>query len=45
MDLRDLFGIEHPIIQAPMAGAQNHLLAAAVCASHAVGQGRATVRR
>lgn len=31
MDLRDLFGIEHPIIQAPMAGAQNHLLAAAVC--------------
>ena len=22
MDLRDLFGIEHPIIQAPMAGAQ-----------------------
>ena len=30
MDLRDLFGIEHPIIQAPMAGAQNHLLAAAL---------------
>src|SRR3546814_19027935 len=37
MDLRDLFGIEHPIIQAPMAGAQNHLLAAAVCEAGGLG--------
>ncbi len=37
MDLRDLFGIEYPIIQAPMAGAQNHLLAAAVCAAGGLG--------
>ena len=28
--LIDLFGIEHPIIQAPMAGASNAVLAAAV---------------
>ena len=37
MDLRDLFGIEHPIIRAPMAGAQNHLLAAAVCEAGGLG--------
>ncbi len=37
MDLRDLFGIEYPIIQAPMAGAQNHLLAAAVCETGGLG--------
>ncbi|HAO73564.1 MAG TPA: 2-nitropropane dioxygenase, partial [Pseudomonas sp.] len=37
MDLRDLFSIEHPIIQAPMAGAQNHLLAAAVCEAGGLG--------
>ncbi|MCW3147389.1 nitronate monooxygenase [Stutzerimonas stutzeri] len=37
MDLRDLLGIEHPIIQAPMAGAQNHLLAAAVCQAGGLG--------
>lgn len=30
MDIRDLFGIQLPIIQAPMAGSQNHQLAAAV---------------
>lgn len=37
MDLRDLLGIQHPIIQAPMAGAQNHLLAAAVCQAGGLG--------
>ena len=37
MSLRDLFGIDHPIIQAPMAGAQNHLLAAAVCEAGGLG--------
>jgi nitronate monooxygenase len=30
MDIRDLFGIEHPIIQAPMAGVQAGALAIAV---------------
>ena len=29
--LLDLFGIEHPIVQAPMAGAQGSALAIAVC--------------
>ncbi|MBK3866124.1 2-nitropropane dioxygenase [Pseudomonas stutzeri] len=37
MDLRDLFGIELPIIQAPMAGVQDHLLAAAVCEAGGLG--------
>ena len=37
MDLRELLGIEFPIIQAPMAGAQNHLLAAAVCDAGGLG--------
>ncbi len=37
MDLRDLLAIEHPLIQAPMAGAQNHLLAAAVCGAGGLG--------
>ena len=37
MDLRDLLGTELPIIQAPMAGAQNHELAAAVCAAGGLG--------
>ena len=37
MDLRDLLTIEHPLIQAPMAGAQNHLLAAAVCGAGGLG--------
>lgn len=37
MDLRDLLGTELPIIQAPMAGAQNHLLAAAVCEAGGLG--------
>jgi nitronate monooxygenase len=29
--LLDLFGIEHPIVQAPMAGSQGSALAIAVC--------------
>lgn len=37
MDLRDLLGTERPIIQAPMAGAQNHVLAAAVCEAGGLG--------
>ncbi|MCF7201074.1 NAD(P)H-dependent flavin oxidoreductase [Pseudomonas oligotrophica] len=37
MNLRDLLGIQLPIIQAPMAGAQNHLLAAAVCEAGGLG--------
>jgi len=37
MDLRNLLGTELPIIQAPMAGAQNHLLAAAVCEAGGLG--------
>ena len=37
MDLRDLLGTELPLIQAPMAGAQNHLLAAAVCEAGGLG--------
>jgi len=37
MDLRDLLGIELPIIQAPMAGAQNHALAAAACEAGGLG--------
>ena len=37
MDLRDLLGTELTIIQAPMAGAQNHLLAAAVCEAGGLG--------
>lgn len=37
MDLRDLLGTELHIIQAPMAGAQNHELAAAVCAAGGLG--------
>ncbi|MEZ5591938.1 MAG: nitronate monooxygenase [Gammaproteobacteria bacterium] len=35
--LLDLFGIEHPIIQAPMAGSTNPELVAAVSASGALG--------
>jgi nitronate monooxygenase len=35
--LIDLFGIEHPIIQAPMAGASNAVLAAAVSNAGALG--------
>jgi nitronate monooxygenase len=37
MDLRDLFGISHPIIQAPMAGAQGSALAIAVSNAGALG--------
>ena len=37
MDLCDLLGTELPTIQAPMAGAQNHELAAAVCAAGGLG--------
>ena len=37
MDLRELLGTELPVIQAPMAGAQNHLLAAAVCDAGGLG--------
>ena len=35
--LIDLLGIEHPIIQAPMAGASNAVLAAAVSNAGALG--------
>ena len=31
MLVNDLFGSPLPLIQAPMAGSQNHRLAAAVC--------------
>lgn len=37
MELRNLLGTELPLIQAPMAGAQNHLLAAAVCEAGGLG--------
>ncbi|AHL77090.1 2-nitropropane dioxygenase [Stutzerimonas stutzeri] len=37
MDIRDLFGIRLPIIQAPMAGSQNHQLAAAVSMAGGLG--------
>ncbi|MCQ4325380.1 2-nitropropane dioxygenase [Stutzerimonas stutzeri] len=37
MSLKSLLGIELPIIQAPMAGAQNHTLAAAVCEAGGLG--------
>lgn len=37
MDIRDLFGIRLPIIQAPMAGSQNHQLAAAVSEAGGLG--------
>ncbi|MGE4405034.1 NAD(P)H-dependent flavin oxidoreductase [Pseudomonas sp.] len=37
MSLKSLLGIELPIIQAPMAGAQNHALATAVCAAGGLG--------
>ena len=37
MTLQDLFGCPLPIIQAPMAGAQDHRLAAAVCAAGGLG--------
>ncbi|QGZ28709.1 NAD(P)H-dependent flavin oxidoreductase [Stutzerimonas stutzeri] len=37
MDIRDLFGIRLPIIQAPMAGTQNHQLAAAVSMAGGLG--------
>lgn len=37
MDIRDLFDISLPIIQAPMAGAQNHQLAAAVSTAGGLG--------
>jgi len=35
--LLDLFGIEHPIVQAPMAGAQGSALAIAVCEAGGLG--------
>lgn len=37
MDIRDLFPITLPVIQAPMAGSQNHQLAAAVSAAGGLG--------
>lgn len=37
MSLQDLFGIELPIVQAPMAGVQDHALAVAVCNAGALG--------
>ncbi|CAE6948301.1 Nitronate monooxygenase [Pseudomonas marincola] len=37
MSLTELLGVKLPIIQAPMAGAQDHRLAAAVCQSGALG--------
>jgi nitronate monooxygenase len=37
MTLRRLFGIEHPIIQAPMAGVQDSALAIAVCNAGGLG--------
>ena len=37
MDLRTLFGIAHPIIQAPMAGVQGSALAVAVSNAGALG--------
>jgi len=37
MDIRSLFGIELPIVQAPMAGAQAGALAAAVCEAGGLG--------
>lgn len=37
MDIRDLFQISLPVIQAPMAGSQNHELAAAVCEAGGLG--------
>lgn len=37
MTLKELLGIQLPIIQAPMAGAQDHRLAAAVCQTGALG--------
>lgn len=37
MDIRDLFQITLPVIQAPMAGSQNHLLAAAVSEAGGLG--------
>jgi len=37
MDIRGLFGIELPIVQAPMAGAQAGALAAAVCEAGGLG--------
>src|SRR5215203_1431543 len=36
-DLSDLLGIEHPIIQAPMAGASNAVLAATVSEAGGLG--------
>lgn len=36
-NLQDLFGIELPIVQAPMAGVQGHALAAAVCRAGGLG--------
>ena len=37
MDLRGLLGIELPLIQAPMAGAQGSALALAVCNAGGLG--------
>ena len=37
MDLARWLGIEHPLLQAPMAGAQGHALAAAVCQAGGLG--------
>ncbi len=37
MRLRDLLGVEHPIIQAPMAGVQGTALAIAVCEAGGLG--------
>ncbi|WP_374674776.1 NAD(P)H-dependent flavin oxidoreductase [Ideonella sp.] len=37
MDLARWLGIEHPVLQAPMAGVQGHALAAAVCRAGGLG--------
>ena len=37
MELQQLLGTEHPLIQAPMAGVQGHPLAVAVCNAGALG--------
>ena len=37
MDIRELFGIELPIIQAPMAGVQDSALAVTVCNAGGLG--------
>ena len=37
MSLQELLGSELPLIQAPMAGSQDHRLAAAVCQAGGLG--------